>query len=162
MVKDLLPSASRKLSILRKEINQKKWRSGRIGAYSFCFCCELSSGGAVFSVQFSVFSREKTHAGRGLLAAHASRTVADEPPVVPASLDQLEYTNWVGWDGSKLGKEFCTTLHIFSHAYTSQHDSGTCRHKPEHASTFLQSPSRYLANASRLAHNSAHLWLFRF
>jgi hypothetical protein len=63
--------------------------------------------------------------------------MADKPPVVPASLDQLEHTNWVGWDGSKMGKEVCTTLHIPEHAYTSQHNSGTCRHKREHASTFL-------------------------
>ena len=53
-----------------------------------------------------------------------------------AKLDQLEHTDWVGWDESKLEKESCTTLHIPEHANTSQHDSGTCQHKPTLASTF--------------------------
>jgi hypothetical protein len=76
--------------------------------------------------------------------------VADKPPVAPASLDQLEHAYWVGWDGSKSGKEVCTTLHIPEHAYTSQHNSGTSRHKPEHASTFLHDRGNAFAEAQAI------------
>ncbi len=101
----------------------------------------------MFSLQCSVFSMEKIRWCRGLLAAHASPTVADKSPDAPASLDQLEHIYGVGCDGSQLGKEFCTTLHIPEHAYTSQHNSGTCRHEPEHASTFQHDRGTAFADA---------------
>jgi hypothetical protein len=77
----------------------------------------------------------------------------------------LERAYWVGWDGSKSGKDVCTTLHIPEHAYTSQHNSGTSRHKREHASTFLHDRGTAFADAQailRTALTSPDTLLFPF
>jgi hypothetical protein len=106
--------------------------------------------GTVFSFQFSVFSTKKTRWYRGLLAAHASPTVVDKPPMVPGTRDQLGRTYWVGLDGSKLGKEVGTTLHIPENANTSQHNSGTCRYMPEHAGTCPHGPRTAFSEAQAI------------
>jgi hypothetical protein len=90
----------------------------------------------VFSVQCSVFSREKTRGCRGRLAACAS------PPMGPASSDQLEY-GWVGM-GPKWQKSFahlCTRLHMPGHFLHMPGHGQTCLYMPEHPRTAVESPS---------------------
>jgi hypothetical protein len=98
----------------------------------------------------SVFSTEKTRGCRWQLAANASPTVVDKPPVAPASLDPLAHYYWVCLDASKVGKESCTSLHIPEHADTCQHNSGTCQHMPEHPSTFPHDRGTAFANAQAI------------
>ncbi len=73
-----------------------------------------------------------------------------------AKLDPLEHTHWVCLDRSKVVKKSCTTLHIPEHAYTSQHNSGTCRHLPAHFCATLESPSQ---KRKPLCEGYLHRWI---
>ena len=125
---------------LAKRRSGESLRSGRIEKLiASIFAANIVRGQcSVFSFQFSVFSKEKIRGCRGLLAAHASPTMADKPPVVPASLDQLERTNWVGWDGSKVGKGVCNNL---LHSRTCLHKPTRFRHMPAQARTCQHVPA---------------------
>ncbi len=118
-------------------------------AYSFAFFCEHSIGDSfqcsVFSVQCSV--RRKFAGAARCLPPRRVRQRRTSRHWRRQVWTHWECVYWVGLDGSKLGKEFCTTLHIPEHAYTSQHDSGTSPHNPVHAYTFLHARGTAVAES---------------
>jgi hypothetical protein len=100
------------------------------------FDANLAMGG---SFQCSV---RPTRGCCGQLAAHASPILADKPPVASASPDQLEHTNWVGWDESRLEKEssqLCTFPNMPSQANTIPAHARTSPYLPAHSCATLES-----------------------